>query len=272
VHSSGLAAAHQTAAAGPPPDAAMEIGHQGPGGGGAEAEQEPARRRRPSDTISITTSPVGTRTRFHTGSGDVFAGSGDLFRGGEELQGDSLMSMIFGHEPGKPVMSTAWEFLDTPGSSYGAMAWSFLMLVVILVSCSAFVIETMPPLCCGRYDALWKPLETACIVLFTIEYLVRLLSCPLEFGLKKAAAALQEAKLEAVRLRLEEQEKGGASKMWRDPSTVWMRVRTWVRFLTNFLNIIDFIAIFPYYLELVPPPVRLRPALSRNRPNGALER
>ena len=228
----------------------MEIGHQGPGGGAAEADQSPARHRRASDTVTV----VGTRTRFHTGSGDVFAGSGDVYRGGEEIQSESLMLVLFGHESGRPVSTTVWEFLDTPGSSYGAMAWSFLMLCVILVSCSAFVIETMPPLCCGRYDALWKPLETSCIVLFTIEYLVRLLSCPLDFGLKKAAAALQAAKLEEVRLRLEEQEKGGANKMWRDPSTVWIRTRTWVRFLTNFLNIVDFIAIFPYYLELVPPP------------------
>ncbi|KAJ1482842.1 hypothetical protein T484DRAFT_1802752, partial [Baffinella frigidus] len=225
VHSP-LVAAQPTAAAGPPPDAAMEIGHQGPGGGGAGAEQEAAHR------------PAGA------GSGSPIA------HGGEEIRTVSVMAVLFGFESGKPLSATVWDFLDTPGSSYGAMAWAFTMLVVILVSCSAFVLETMPNLCCGRYDAIWKPLETGCIVLFTIEYLLRLMSCPLEFGLKKAAAALLEAKLEATRLRLAEQAKGGASALWPDPSTTWISLRTRVRFVTNFLNIVDFIAIFPYYLEL----------------------
>jgi hypothetical protein len=78
---------------------------------------------------------------------------------------------------GDPTQQTArnriWEFMENPQSSTGAWLWSVSMLSLIIVSCGAFVLETHPLLCCGRYDHVWQQIELVCIVAFTIEYCVR---------------------------------------------------------------------------------------------------
>jgi hypothetical protein len=47
-------------------------------------------------------------------------------------------------------LQALWQFLETPQFSWGAWLWSVMMLCLIIVSCAAFVLETLPSLCCGR--------------------------------------------------------------------------------------------------------------------------
>ena len=167
--------------------------------------------------------------------------------------GGTVLAMLFGIEPGKPIDETVWAFLETPGTSYGAILWAFVMLCVILTSCAAFVIESMPSLCCGRYDKVFGPLETGCIILFTVEYLARLFSVPLDYGLSAEAAEKQSEVMQAIVMQLEASAPGSGHTAWRQWASIWEGVKARSRFLVNFLNVIDFVAIFPFYLELVPP-------------------
>jgi hypothetical protein len=59
-----------------------------------------------------------------------------------------------------------------------AYAWAFVMLFMIVASSVIFVLETLPKLCCGRYDSIFNPVEAVFVVSFTVEYLVRLVACP----------------------------------------------------------------------------------------------
>lgn len=48
-----------------------------------------------------------------------------------------------------------WQALDDPSSSRPAYVFSIVVLILILLSCTAFVVETVPSMCCGRYDHIW---------------------------------------------------------------------------------------------------------------------
>lgn len=68
-------------------------------------------------------------------------------------------------------------------SSLSAYAWAILILGLIVVECIALVLESLPSLCCGRYDHVWGPIEIVCIAFFTVEYVLRCASCPWYFPL-----------------------------------------------------------------------------------------
>ena len=75
-----------------------------------------------------------------------------------------------------------WCFFSDPWSSSGAFVWSIWILFLIVASSSSFIIESLPDFCCGRYDSIWEPIEWVCIVFFTIEYVVRITTCPVTYG------------------------------------------------------------------------------------------
>jgi len=76
-----------------------------------------------------------------------------------------------------------WLWSNDPLSSIGAWLWAALILVLIILSSTTFLLESLPNLCCGRYDWLWKPIEIVCIAAFTLEYTARFASCPWYFPL-----------------------------------------------------------------------------------------
>ena len=126
-----------------------------------------------------------------------------------------------------------FEALDNPDSSRAGGAISSLVLGTILASVTAFMLESLPE---HRADPdrgiLPKPaflrLEEACIVIFTIEYLGRLLTVsavPTPPPVAAAAAGAGAA------------ERGGCSKVWH--------------FVRSPMNVIDLLAILPFYVELV---------------------
>jgi len=65
---------------------------------------------------------------------------------------------------------------EEPRSSQSAQALSVLILVCIVLSITAFLLETEPSLK-GISDETWLILEVVCTAVFTGEYLVRLLVC-----------------------------------------------------------------------------------------------
>lgn len=79
---------------------------------------------------------------------------------------------------------TVWALMDDPGSSNAANIISSLIMVLIAVSCIAFVVESVPGVYSNR-DAVFVLviIEAVCSILFTIEYLLRFFSTPnkLEF-------------------------------------------------------------------------------------------
>ena len=95
-----------------------------------------------------------------------------------------------------------WIFLNDSHSSQAASVWSFFIMLVILVSCTAFILESLPQY--QENNEGFVVLETICVVIFSVEYFARLIFCPIR---KKLA------------------------------------------FLVDFLNIIDFVAILPWYID-----------------------
>jgi hypothetical protein len=112
--------------------------------------------------------------------------------------------------PKNKLQRRIWRLFEHPDSSIYARILAFWSLAVIIVSIVTFCLESLPQFSCddeekcsGRKEQPWLSIEIVCIVWFTLEYLIRLLSSP------------QKAK-----------------------------------FLKSFLNIIDLVAILPYYITL----------------------
>ena len=122
--------------------------------------------------------------------------------------------------PDHPLQRAIWKLFEFPDTSLAARIIAIISVSVIVISIVTFCVETLPQFrpqeevrdANGsiikhredeRFRQPWFGLETACIIWFTFEYLVRLCSSP-----KKLV------------------------------------------FLRSFLNIIDIVAILPYYITL----------------------
>ena len=71
-----------------------------------------------------------------------------------------------------------WTALDDPSSSRPAYSFSVGVLLLIILSCTAFVVETIPSMCCGRYDQIWSNIESVCVTVFSVEYIIRIAIVP----------------------------------------------------------------------------------------------
>lgn len=93
--------------------------------------------------------------------------------------------------PANPVLRTLWKLLEYPQSSVAAKALAVLEIIVIVLAVAAFCIETLPQFHESirkgwRRDniaAIFFSIEASCMVIFTVEFLLRVISCPnkLEF-------------------------------------------------------------------------------------------
>lgn len=139
------------------------------GGGGAAGAAGPGMRRRSSSKL---------------GGGQVRRRS--LQRDFEGLPPEvaALMKSAAGIEEveRRTLQQRVWALVDDPGSSQTAQFVAVYVMLLIGLSCTTFVIETLPVFHRQNSD-IWDNIETFCIVNFTLEYVTRLVACPnkLEF-------------------------------------------------------------------------------------------
>lgn len=73
-----------------------------------------------------------------------------------------------------------WSLLEDPSSSYGARLFSVAMMLVIILSALTFCLESLPQY--YHEDSIeftvWDGFEMLFVAVFTIDYLLRLFSCP----------------------------------------------------------------------------------------------
>ena len=123
--------------------------------------------------------------------------------------------------PGRRWQRAIWLFCEEPDSSLGARIFAVVSVVCILISITNFCTETLPiferPVCVNvttdggltyherpNYRDPFFLVESVCVAWFTVEFLLRVASCP--------------------------------SKL---------------HFLKNVMNVIDLMAIVPYFIILV---------------------
>eukprot|EP00927_Polykrikos_kofoidii_P066990 TRINITY_DN6253_c0_g1_i1.p1 TRINITY_DN6253_c0_g1~~TRINITY_DN6253_c0_g1_i1.p1 ORF type:complete len:589 (-),score=81.18 TRINITY_DN6253_c0_g1_i1:140-1906(-) len=101
---------------------------------------------------------------------------------------------------------TMYMVLEEPQSSLQAQLLSVFVMVCTLISIFVFILETMPELE-SIPKGFWAVVETLCTVIFSIEFVCRLLVCDIDGG-------------------------------------------SVIRFLRNITNLMDLLAILPFYLWL----------------------
>ena len=135
---------------------------------------------------------------------------------------------------GGSFRSRAWRVTSEPESSRVASAFSFLVLAAICISICAFCLESLPQF---RSDPdrgvedhkTFKAIEYACIAIFTVEYLVRLATCSVSAEYGVDANDFDTS--------------GGAGR----PRGF---LRASYAFVMSPMNLVDLVAILPFYLEL----------------------
>lgn len=85
-----------------------------------------------------------------------------------------------------------WQFLENPDSSFGAKIFAIASVVIIIISLIMFTIETLPAFATehkmqvngtevvtpGKHAKWMFHVNTAIIVWFTVEFILRFISCP----------------------------------------------------------------------------------------------
>jgi len=218
------------------------------GGAGAAHETQnsaawPAPHARTTDRASSDIGEEGAGAEHHSASSRTEADPSIISR--RTTGNFERLSVVVGARAG-PSMQTRtviWNFLESPQSKL-ARLWSATMLALIILSCGAFVLETHVPLCCGRYDTTWGGIEQVCIVFFTLEYLLRFCACPVTFGAQEHTPAFKRAMYAENYLIAHPEQK------W-NPVIAKELLKSRLRFMYGPLNLIDIVAILPYYIELI---------------------
>jgi len=139
-----------------------------------------------------------------------------------------------------------WERIfitfDSPGasSSYLGKVMSALVMLCIIISSTSFILSTVQgpnwqyqpcPKCKPKPKPIFGQIEECCLVVFTAEFLLKLLTC------------------HAVRLQLLNVDMLVDSLCSDEQAKRFSRMDRFLAFCKEPSNIVDFLAIAPYYFE-----------------------
>ena len=158
-------------------------------------------------------------------------------------------------EDGRGIRWKVFVLLDDPSASQCGHSISVLIMFLIVVSTTSFLLESMPQFksrpaecaerirlghvltteaCEPRALPIFGWIETVCMIVFTIEYLGRVLCV----HVMPLGSQVHDGSSIAVHTRFFSGLKGSGLH------------RTW-QYAQQPMNVVDFAAIFPFYLELV---------------------
>lgn len=130
--------------------------------------------------------------------------------------------------------------MEDPQSSVVSKLWSLLVMLLIVISSCSFVLSTLPqfrepppgcPSCPAVPITEFQVLDNICLAMFTVEYILRLLSSSM------------------MRVHLVERDKLNTLMCSNDLLYSRSPVRKMLDFVISPANIIDFLAIMPSYLK-----------------------
>lgn len=173
-----------------------------------------------------------------------------------EIQWEDLERWITGAHASRNLTrcEMIYKTFDDPACSVTAKAISTAMLGLIVISSFCFVLETDPsmmepdpthPHLRPRVKyALFNTVEIICVLAFTLEYLGRLLTV---WAVRPDVVKKTDDDDDDDDEKDEDKEEGGDPEL-KPPATGLQK--TWAFFISP-MNLIDFAAIFPFYLELM---------------------
>ena len=97
-------------------------------------------------------------------------------RGGSRVHPDDVDEEVKVNQ-WKQTKLKMWTLFENPQSSNAAFILSVVLLMLILISCVAFCLQTIPVFYAGE-QKWWDFIELVCIVCFSIEYVARLVASP----------------------------------------------------------------------------------------------
>eukprot|EP00284_Hemiselmis_tepida_P016058 CAMPEP_0174929326 /NCGR_PEP_ID=MMETSP1355-20121228/27142_1 /TAXON_ID=464990 /ORGANISM="Hemiselmis tepida, Strain CCMP443" /LENGTH=549 /DNA_ID=CAMNT_0016175521 /DNA_START=43 /DNA_END=1688 /DNA_ORIENTATION=+ len=125
------------------------------------------------------------------------------------------------------VRQRVWYTMENPNYSTGAKIWSTLVMATILVSSASFITLSLPEFY-QEPPTIFYVLEVVCVIIFTIEYVIRLVAMPtFEKEVAEDGATDTPDKVET----------------WG----AYLRVR--LVFMRQTMNMVDLMAILPFYIE-----------------------
>eukprot|EP00746_Dinoflagellata_sp_MGD_P090096 gnl/MRDRNA2_/MRDRNA2_35549_c0_seq1.p1 gnl/MRDRNA2_/MRDRNA2_35549_c0~~gnl/MRDRNA2_/MRDRNA2_35549_c0_seq1.p1 ORF type:complete len:761 (-),score=142.99 gnl/MRDRNA2_/MRDRNA2_35549_c0_seq1:38-2320(-) len=140
------------------------------------------------------------------------------------------------------LMERIYLTLEDPQSSIIAQWLSFVVLILILLSSGCFILGTLPsmqetppdcPECAPSPYAAFERLDSVCVILFTVEFVSRFITC--------AFMRTEVMNLDHLLERMCDDE----ARSWSSPASRIMK------FLCNWANHIDLAAILPFYIGML---------------------
>lgn len=105
----------------------------------------------------------------------------DVTRDDEPANQISTRALVDDEVERQSIGKRIWLFLDDPSSSKPAQVFSLSMILLITFSVIVFCLESLPRFYVETLSSdttIWDEIEFVCVVIFTSEYLLRLLTCP----------------------------------------------------------------------------------------------